>query len=176
MSPNDSRRINTNPTMYPDGMQTTGEPEMSRQALQISRKPITFQHPFTMAMSGPTVSGKTMLLKELLRKDKIIPSPDRIVYLYKRWQHLYDEMQEMIPNIEFILGIPDDLDEDYFFDVNKNNVIICDDMMSVAAVDPKIADLYTEGSHHRNLSVINLTQSLFPPGKMQSLRGVIPNI
>ena len=80
-----------------------------------------------------------MLLKELLRKDKIIPSPDRIVYLYKRWQHLYDEMQEAIPNIEFIRGIPDDLDEDAFFDVKKNNVIICDDMMSVAAVDPKIA-------------------------------------
>ena len=143
----------------PTGMDQAG------QALHISRKPITFQHPFTMTMSGPTGSGKTMLLKELLRKDKIIPSPDRIVYLYKRWQHLYDEMQETIPNIEFIRGIPDDLDEDAFFDVKKNNVIICDDMMSVAAVDPKIADLYTEGSHHRNLSVINLTQSLFPPGK-----------
>ena len=120
-----------------------------RQCLQISTKPIVFQHPFTMTVTGPTGSGKTMLLKELLlHRNKICPSPDRIVYLYKRWQPLYDQMQEIIPNIEFISGIPDDLDNDALFNVNKNNVIICDDMMSLAAVDPKIADLYTEGSHH----------------------------
>ncbi len=74
-------------------------------------------------------------------------------------------MKKSIQNIEFFRGIPQDLDKDYFFDVNENNVVICDDLMTLASVDPKIADLFTEGSHHRNLSVINLTQNLFPPGK-----------
>ena len=153
----------TNATIYRNGM--TKSCEFTSHTLEISHKPIVFQHPFTMTISGPTGSGKTMLLKELLQKDKIMPSPDRIVYLYKRWQPLYDQMQEILTNIEFMRGIPEKNDEDSFFDLEKNNIVICDDMMSVTAADPKIADLYTEGSHHRNLSVINLTQNLFPIGK-----------
>ena len=33
--------------------------------------------------------------------------------------------------------------------------------MSTAAKDPRINDLFTEGSHHRNLSVVSLNQNLF---------------
>ena len=67
-------------------------------------------------------------------------------------------MKNTIPNIELIQGVPQDLDDDKFFDVTKNNVVLLDDLLSTTANDPKIADLYTEGSHHRNFSVINLTQ------------------
>ena len=44
-------------------------------------------------------------------------------------------------------------------------MLVLDDIMTAAAKDPKIADLFTEGSHHRNLSVINLTQNIFPRGQ-----------
>ena len=37
--------------------------------------------------------------------------------------------------------------------------------MSLTADNQKIADLFSEGSHHRNLSVANITQNLFPRGK-----------
>ncbi len=130
----------------------------------LSTKPLVFQHPFTMTVSGPTGSGKTYFIKSLLEHDKIAPSPARIVYLYKRWQPLYDAMKETL-DIEFIKGIPDTLDDDAFFDVNIPNLLIIDDMMGLASQDPKIADLFTEGSHHRNLTVINLTQNLFPQGR-----------
>ena len=33
--------------------------------------------------------------------------------------------------------------------------------MSTASKDPRINDLFTEGSHHRNLSVIVLSQNLY---------------
>ena len=33
--------------------------------------------------------------------------------------------------------------------------------MSTASKDPKINDLFTEGSHHRNLSVVVLNQNLY---------------
>ena len=36
-----------------------------------------------------------------------------------------------------------------------------DDLMSTAAKDPRINDLFTEGSHHRNLTVIALNQNLY---------------
>ena len=38
-------------------------------------------------------------------------------------------------------------------------------MMDIAGNNKAVSDLFTEGSHHRNLSVINLTQSLFPKRK-----------
>jgi hypothetical protein len=46
-----------------------------------------------------------------------------------------------------------DLDDDHYFDPRIRNVIVLDDLISIAAKDPRINDLFTEGSHHRNLSV-----------------------
>ena len=40
-----------------------------------------------------------------------------------------------------------------------------DDLMTEAKCDQRIADLFTKGSHHRNISVVYLTQNLFPQGK-----------
>ncbi|CAC5361505.1 unnamed protein product [Mytilus coruscus] len=39
-------------------------------------------------------------------------------------------------------------------------MIILDDLMSTSAKDSRINDLFTEGSHHRNLSVVVLNQIL----------------
>ncbi len=38
--------------------------------------------------------------------------------------------------------------------------------MSQCSNDPRVADLFTRGSHHRGISVLYLTQNLFPPGKL----------
>ena len=65
------------------------------------------------------------------------------------------------PPIEFIQGIPDKLDSDAFIDPRKNNIIVLDDLMSTATKDPRITELFTEGSHHRNLSVLAINQNLY---------------
>ncbi len=123
-----------------------------------------FQHPFTMCVSGPTSCGKTFWVKSLLQLNKslISPPPDRILWLYRRWQPLYDVIKETVfPPVEFIQGIPQDIEEDQFLNPMQNNLIILDDLMSTSARDPKINDLFTEGSHHRNLSVIAINQNLY---------------
>ena len=57
----------------------------------IDRKSLLFCHPFTANITGPTGCGKTYFVKELLQscRTKIAPPPQRIVWLYKRWQPLY---------------------------------------------------------------------------------------
>ena len=108
-----------------------------------------FQHPFTMTISGPTGSGKTFFIRKVLENYKINPIPQRIIYLYKRWQPLYDTLKLNVkPKIEFIRGIPDDLDADSFFHTDNNNVIVLDDMMDIAGNNKAVSDLFTEGSHH----------------------------
>ena len=121
-----------------------------------------------MTVSAPTGSGKSYLVYNILRNNRLQPAPRRIVVLYKRWQSLYDEMKRTMPNIEFIQGVPNGLDKDGYFNARKPNLIILDDLMSTTANNSTIADLFSEGSHHRNLSVINITQNLFPPGKIST--------
>ena len=64
------------------------------------------------------------------------------------------------PPVEFIQGIPTTL-EDAFVSPLENNVIILDDLMSTTSKDSRITELFTEGSHHRNLSVISINQNLY---------------
>ena len=66
-----------------------------------------------------------------------------------------------MPNIEFVKGIPTALEQDFYFDVNKRNLIVFDDQMIDASKDKRIVNLFTSGSHHRNLSVIYIVQNLF---------------
>ena len=117
-----------------------------------------------MVLSGPTSCGKTTLVLYLLQHSHslIDPSPQRIVWLYKRWQPLYDTILKTVkPPVEFMQDIPVGLEQDSFFDPQVRNLIVLDDLMSVAGKDSRITDLFTEGSHHRNLSVMCLNQNLY---------------
>lgn len=122
-----------------------------------------FQHPFTMMISGPTACGKTTMVKDMLQNSsKIEPGLQRIVWLYKRWQPMYTVIKRtVVPKVEFIQGIPSDLDDDDYFDPSINNLLILDDLFTEAGKDKRITDLFTEGSHHRSLSVISINQNLF---------------
>ena len=62
-------------------------------------------------------------------------------------------------------GIPDYLNSPQFINPGKQNLIIFDDLMTEAKCDQRIADLFTKGSHHRNISIVYLTQNVFPQGK-----------
>ena len=79
---------------------------------------------------------------------------ERIVWCYSQWQPAYTQMLVAMPNIEFVKGIPTAL-----------NLIVFDDQMIDASKDKRIVNLFTCGSHHRNLSVIYIVQSRFHQGK-----------
>lgn len=75
---------------------------------------------------------------------------------------MYDVIKDtVLPTVEFIQRIPIDLEEDSFLNPQKRNILILDDLMSSASKDSRINELFTEGSHHRNLSVIAINQNLF---------------
>ncbi|CAH3183243.1 unnamed protein product [Porites lobata] len=73
-----------------------------------------------------------------------------------------------MPHIEFVKGIPTALEQDSYFDVNKRNLIVFDDQVIDASKDKRIVNLFTRGSHHRNLSVIYIVQNLFHQGKVET--------
>lgn len=126
---------------------------------------IGFVHPFTMVLAGPTQSGKTCFVEKLLKCPQyyIIPPPERIVWAYGiKNEAQMDKLQKASPlPIEFIDYLPD-VNE---FSISQNNLLVIDDMMSEAAQNRKISDLFTKGCHHRNISIIFITQNLFHQGK-----------
>jgi hypothetical protein len=50
----------------------------------------------------------------------------------------------VVPRVEFVRRIPYDLEGDHYFDPRIRNVIVLDDLMSTAAKDPTINDLFTD--------------------------------
>ena len=124
-------------------------------------------HPFTCMVAGMTGSGKTVWVQSLLQQAQTVidQPPERIIWCYSQWQNAYTQLLMMIPTIEFVKGIPASLENDSYLDVNKRNLIVIDDQMIEAGKDNRIVNLFTKGSHHRNLSVIYIVQNLFHQGK-----------
>ena len=91
--------------------------------------------------------------------------PERIIWCYSQWQPAYTQLLMMIPNIEFVKGIPESLENDSYLDVNKRNLIVIGDQMIEAGKHNRTVNLFTKGSHHRNLSVIYIVQNLLHQGK-----------
>ena len=127
----------------------------------------TLRHPFTMMVAASTGGGKTWFIKSLIenRKRWISPMPERIIWIYGQWQPLYAELQKTTPLIEFVKGIPANIDQDEFLNPGMQNLIVLDDLMAEASNDKRICNLFTKGSQHRNLSVICIVQNLYYQGK-----------
>ena len=122
------------------------------------------KHPFTCVIAGPTGSGKTQFVKRLLLDDRAIqPPPERVVWCYGEYQDAYDQLASLDPRLHFVEGFPDDLLQG--LDRRRRNLIVIDDLMSEVGNSDKVVDLFTKGSHHRNLSVVLILQNLFHRGK-----------
>jgi Cdc6-like AAA superfamily ATPase len=123
------------------------------------------QHPYTMMTWGMTGSGKTQFVKKLLERqeDCIDESIYRIFYHYAIYQPVFDEMKRNIPNLIFRKGLPRAWEK--IPDGGSKAYIIVLDLMHEALKEESTCKLYTQGSHHKNISVITLTQNLFPRQK-----------
>ena len=90
-----------------------------------------FVHPFTCMVAGMTGSGKTVWVQSLLQQSQNVmePPPERIIWCYSQWQPAYSKLLNTVPNIEFVKGIPENLEQDSYFNDNKRNLIVIDDQM-----------------------------------------------
>lgn len=122
-----------------------------------------FKHPFNCVINGPTNSGKTFLLTEIIKyRDVLINDcPNHFIYCYKTWQPSYDKIKVFLPSMLFIEGIPD---PDQLQSLS-NRLIIFDDLNSQYINNHEIMDIFTVGSHHRNISVIVISHNIFAKGK-----------
>ena len=118
-----------------------------------------------MIASGPSGSIKTECSREVRHSSIIDLSPENLVVLQPMATALRG-VEKGDANYYFYQGIPDHLNDDKCIDAEKRHLIVFKDFMTEAKCDQCVAVLFTKGSNHRNLSVIYLTQNLFPQGKV----------
>lgn len=122
-----------------------------------------FIHPFGAVISGPSSSGKSTLVVEILNNShKLINVKfHRILWCYAEESTVVTISQklnkEQKRKITFVKGIPD-IDENWH---DAPQLIILDDLMTESSSAKAISELFTRGCHHRNLSVFLITQNLF---------------
>jgi hypothetical protein len=118
---------------------------------------LPLKHPFTATLAGPTGCGKTMFIFRLIESAQrmICPPPAKIVYCYGEYQPIFAKYTD----VEFNEGLPDTSR----FDGTEPVLLIIDDLMS--ETNNSVENIFTKMSHHRNMSVVYITQNMFPKNK-----------
>lgn len=114
-----------------------------------------------MIVNGPTQSGKTVFVLKMIdnAETMIEPPPKKIMYCYTEDQPSKFHSYAFNGRVTFLKGLPS-MD---MFDGKQPTLLILDDLME--EMDKTVSELFTRGSHHRDLSVVFLTQNMFPKNK-----------
>ena len=116
-------------------------------------------------VAGPTFSGKTTFVKRIIQSNMVQPPPERIIWIYKEKDDNGElsSLKKEFPIIEFLseldISILDGIKS------SERNLVILDDVMSEAGDSKAVASLFTQGSHHRNMTVIFLVQNRYHQAK-----------
>jgi hypothetical protein len=123
-----------------------------------------FRHPFSCLIAGPTGCGKTLFLTNLLLHcETTITAPvQRLIYCYgTELPDTFRILRHKFPFLETYNGLVDDLK----FNPRTNNFIILDDLMTDVGSSAEVANYFTRGCHHSNMTVFLLTQNIFQQDK-----------
>lgn len=125
-----------------------------------------FDSPCTISLCGSTKSGKSTLLKKLIKYKDVLfkDKPTKVLYCYGIWDKNFDQMHD----VEFVKGLPSDIDNlnsEFSRDASSHLLLIFDDLAHELVNSLNIQDLFIRGAHHSNISVIFTSHNLYYHGK-----------
>lgn len=118
----------------------------------------------TARFVGPTSCGKTTFLTRVVEQKLIEPWPSHILYCYgSAWQSTVFDKLKSEHNVTFCKGFDESM-------IHSHTgagplLVICDDLVLEMKDSESAANLFMRGSHHLDMSVILIEQTLFPKGK-----------
>jgi hypothetical protein len=122
-----------------------------------SNKDLRFKIPFGAIVAGPSSSGKSSFIKQLIAhaSEQFDPQPHSIAYFYGEYNELVPELQRA--GIDVSAGVPS---EEQLKRLPKPALVIMDDLLY--SVDSKyLSELFSKKAHHLNMGVIFVAQDVF---------------
>lgn len=119
----------------------------------------TLKGNFAICVAGPSSSGKSTFVVDLLNNLHRMSDTqfEKIIWILGDPNAKPNNLK--IP-VEYMIGVPDE-----FVNTNKKpQLYILDDSM-FETQNRSVANLFTRGCHHQNISVIFITQNIFHQGK-----------
>lgn len=125
------------------------------------------KHPFRMIVAGPSMSGKTVFVTELIKNAfQLIDSQiNNIVWFYGIRTKILENIltyETYKTKISLIEGFPDSIEK--YIQSNANNLFIFDDLMLESVSNKDLTEIFTRKSHHLNISIILIMQDIFYKG------------
>ena len=121
---------------------------------------LTFKHPFTCIVAGPSGSGKSYLVREILKNYRLLTDIEKISikvkWCYKRFQPIFHKGIAPNVRVDYYEGL--DLIPGY-------DIMVVDDLMTDLGENKTFAELFTIDSRKDNFSLFFITHNLFYQGK-----------
>lgn len=147
------------------------DPNLKVQQVHVSTNDLKLKTPFGMLISGPSQSGKSEFLYNLVKfRDDIFDNKfQRIIYCQAnstsiKNQTFFQRLKQEFSNIELCQGLPSvtglNLDLN-----NSHTLILIDDLMSSVLWSQAMVDLLANDVHNFNISVAVVLQNYFATGK-----------
>ncbi len=146
-------------------------PSLPVQTVTLGEDGLKLKTPFAMMIAGPSQSGKSEFMLNLVkfRDDICTGNFSRIIYCQAnsyahKNQKFFQKLQAEFPQAELIQGLPD-INALHFNLNNLPKLILIDDMMREVVKSNEIVDLVTNDVHSFNISVAFAFQNYFARGK-----------
>ena len=93
---------------------------------------ITFRHPTTILIAGPTQPGKTVFFKQIREHHLIQPSPSRVIYVFGEQGPNLAYLKHLYPTMDYVQGMKNILDILPTIETGERTLVVLDDQMSEA--------------------------------------------
>ena len=94
-----------------------------------------------------------------------ITPPSKVIYVYKHWQPLYEDLRRKVNGIEFLEKLPTEEELSRMVKDHKHTILVADDKMTDISSDNYGSELFTRLSHHLGISTMLLLQNATLQGK-----------
>lgn len=124
-----------------------------------------FRHPATVLVAGPTFSGKSHLMRQILEnKDQMLRPPvEEVIWCYGIESPQLVSLKEKFPDIKLHRGLPD-LDRLASLPKGVKRALVIDDLMNETKGNV-VSNLFTKIAHHMDISVFYLCQNVLNNNK-----------
>ena len=154
-----SNNINTPPTTKQIiNIQPPSNPCSHAKPFEREYFDIRLKENFKIFISGPSRSGKTVFIKELIKNLHVFSQkpPEIITLVYKVMQPIYHDL-----GVHHLIEDGVDLKKNIFeIARGRSMLLILDDCINSPQIN-EISDLFLVDGRHRNLSTIFISQKLF---------------